>query len=64
MSQTFDNNNLLELANNMQYTLYINSDNNSIYKECLNNLNDIIKNYIKYGNNGHEIINLYFDLYA
>jgi hypothetical protein len=64
MSQSFDNNNLLELANNMQYTLYINSNNNLIYKEYLINLNDIIKNYIKYGNNGDEIINLYFNLYT
>ena len=62
MDEYFDNNNLLEMVIELQQKLYITSTNKkSIYAIYLHNLNIMIERYIKYGNNGNELINIYYD---
>ena len=62
MSDCFDNNNLLEMVIELQYKLYITSTNKkSINAKYLHNLNIMIEKYIKYGNNGDDLINIYYD---
>ncbi len=62
MNQSFDTNNLLEMAIELQKDLYVKSSNKySIEYEYLNAINNIVKDYIKYGNRFDELVSVCMD---